>query len=420
MDKHNKAVIVGGVRSPFLKAFGDFTRMDTITLGRSVVSALLERYALDKNEVDSICWGGVILPSQTVNVGREIVLDLGMPAAESSTVTRACTSGLRAIVDAVCQVERGEAEVVIAGGSDSTSNAEVTLPPTFVHKAAPVVLSGRSGPLDYLELLKRLDGRDLMPRRPAIKERTTGELMGESAEKMGVRNAISRQAMDRFAVQSHQRAAAAWESGRFDDEVVPITTVDGRVVRRDNIVRGETSLDKMAKLKPAFKRDGGGVTAACLVMNAEKAKALGYKPLAAFRGWSFDAVDPSEQMLMGPAISMPKALMRAGMTYKDIDVVDIHEAFAAQVLSVLRMLGSEDFVRHNLGRWGIEKAVAAIDPQTINLHGGSIAIGHPFGATGARMVITMANELANNGKATAWLGICGAGGVSAGAVMEAV
>ena len=201
-------------------------------------------------------------------------------------------------------------------------------------------------------------------------------------------------------------------------------------MRRDNIVRGETSLDKMAKLKPVFTR-GGQLTAgnsspltdgaaACLVMNAEKAKALGYKPLAAFRGWSFDAVDPSEQMLMGPAISMPKALMRAGMTYKDIDVVDIHEAFAAQVLSVLRMLGSEDFVRHNLGRWGIEKAVAAIDPQTINLHGGSIAIGHPFGATGARMVITMANELANNGKATAWLGICGAGGVSAGAVMEAV
>ncbi len=428
-ESKRRAVIVGGVRTPFVKSFSDFMRIDTIGLGVAAVRGLLEQTDINRDEIDSVVWSGVVLPGNSVNIGREIVLDMDLPATlETTTVTRACTSSLKAICLAAAAIERGEADIMIAGGSDSVSNAEVTMPSSLVHKAAPVVLSPKSKPMDYLRLLTKLNPRqDLIPRQPAIKERSTGELMGESAEKMGVRNAITREAQDAFAVQSHLRAAAAVASGRFDNEIIPVDAPGGKRVFADGLVRGDANVAKLAKLRSAFAK-GGNLTAgnsspltdgaaASLLMSEEKARSLGIQPLAAFRGWSFDAVDPADQMLMGPALSMPRAVARAGMTLKDIDVVDIHEAFAAQVLSVLRMLGSDSFAKAHLG---MEKAFGEIDPESINLHGGSIAIGHPFAATGARMVTTMANELKVSGKSTALLGICGAGGVSAGAVLEAV
>ncbi|MBF0227763.1 MAG: acetyl-CoA C-acyltransferase [Desulfobacterales bacterium] len=428
-DKNIRAVIVGGVRTPFLRAFTDFTKMDSISLGVAAVKGLLEKYPIRWKEIDNVIWSGVILPSATANIGREIVLDSGLPPnIESTTITRVCTSGLYAITLAVAAIERGEADIVIAGGSDSTSNAEVKMPQTFVHKAAPVVMSSKATVKDYFRLIASLDiKKDLIPTRPSIRERTTGELMGESAEKMAKRNNISREEQDMFAVQSHKRAAKAIETGRFSSEVIPVNTPDGKLIYTDNIVRGDTTIEKLSKLKPAFAKDGtltagnsssltdGG--AAVLIMNEEKAKALGLKPLAAFRSWAYDAVDPKDQLLIGPAISMPTALKRAGMTLKDIDVIDIHEAFAAQVLSVLKMLANDRFAQVNCG---LEKAIGTINPESINLHGGSISLGHPFAATGARMVITMANELSLSGKSSALLGICGAGGVSAGAILEAV
>jgi acetyl-CoA acyltransferase len=201
----------------------------------------------------------------------------------------------------------------------------------------------------------------------------------------------------------------------------------GKRVFADGIIRGDASVEKLAKLKPAFSKDGtltaGNSSpltdgaAVSLLMSEEKARTLGFEPLAAFRSWSFDAVDPTYQMLMGPALSMPRAAAKAGMKLKDFDLIDIHEAFAAQVLSVLKMLASDKFAEANLGK---SSAFGEIDPKNINIHGGSIAIGHPFAATGARMVTTIARELKLTGKATALLGICGAGGVSAGAVLEAV
>ncbi|MCP4680620.1 MAG: acetyl-CoA C-acyltransferase [Deltaproteobacteria bacterium] len=428
-ESKRRAVIVGGVRTPFLKSFSDFTRIDTIGLGVAAVRGLLEQTEINHDEIDSVVWSGVVLPGNSVNIGREIVLDVGLPPTlETTTVTRACTSSLKAICLAAAEIERGEADVIIAGGSDSISNAEVTLPPSLVHKAAPVVLSPKSKPMDYLRMMMKLNPRkDLIPRQPAVKERSTGELMGESAEKMGVRNAITREAQDAFAVQSHLRAAAAVSSGRFDNEIIPVDAPGGKRVFADGLIRGDANVAKLAKLRAAFAK-GGNLTAgnsspltdgaaASLLMSEEKARSLGIEPLAAFKGWSFDAVDPADQMLMGPALSMPRAAARAGMTLKDIDIVDIHEAFAAQVLSVLRMLASDAFAKAHLR---MDKAFGEIDPESINPHGGSIAIGHPFGATGARMVTTMANELKATGKSTALLGICGAGGVSAGAVLEAV
>ena len=424
-----RAVVIAGARTPFVRAFDVFTQMDSIDLGVAAVRGLLNQTQIPYSEIDSIIWGGVILPSAAPNVGREIALDLGLPhSVEAMTVTRACASGLQAVTLAAAAIERGEADVVIAGGSDSTSNAELKLPQSFVHKAAPVIMSGKSGPADYFRLLTQISPmKDLVPKQPKIAERSTGQVMGEAAEEMAARNDVSRSSQDEFAVRSHHRAAKAISSGRFDDEVIPVTTPKGKTVYSDGIVRGSTSIDKLAKLRPVFAKDGtltaGNSStltdgaASVLVMTEAKAKALGYEPLAALRSWGYVGVDPGDQLLMGPALAMPLALERAGMRLENADIVDMHEAFAAQVLSVLKMLGSDSFAQRRLG---MEKAVGEVDPDRLNVHGGSIALGHPFGATGARMITTMANELKQSGKETALLGICAAGGLGAGAVLEAV
>ena len=424
-----RAVIIGGVRTPFLRSFGGLIKMDAIALGAAAVRALLERYPVKWRDIDGLYWGGVVLPGASVNVGREIVLDLGLPPTmEAMTATRACTTSLLTNTLAAAAIERGEAEVMIAGGGDSVSNAEVKMPQSLVHKAAPVVMSKKSTPLDYLRLLGSLSlKKDLLPAQPAVRERSTGELMGESAEKMARLNGISREAQDAFALQSHQRAAEAVANGRFTGEIAPVDVPGGKRIFNDNIVRGDVTLEKLARLRPAFAAKGtltagnsSALTdgaAATILMNEEYARANGFTPLARFRSWAFDAVDPRDQLLLGPAFSMPRAVERAGMKMKDLDLVDIHEAFAAQVLSVLKMLGSREFGRQRLG---LKDAFGTIDPGEINVHGGSIALGHPFSATGARMVNTMANELKLSGRESALLGICGAGGVSAGAVLEAV
>jgi acetyl-CoA acyltransferase len=426
--KGRRAVVVGGVRTPFAKAFTDLTELDTIALGAAAVSALLKQLELPVGEIDAIVWGGVILPPLTVNVGREIALELKLPPqVEGMTVTRACASGLQAITSAASAIERGDADVIIAGGSDSTSNAPIAFPPKVVHKLGPLVLGGKGTPADYLGALAQLMPlSDILPRVPKIAERTTGEVMGEAAERMATRNEIARAAQDELAARSHHRAAQATASGRFAREITKLQTPKGWV-HTDNLVRADTSVEKLARLRPAFAPDGtitagnaspltdGG--AATLLMSEDKARALGLTPLAALRSWSYVAVDPADQLLIGPALCMPEALDRAGMQLSDIDFVDVHEAFAAQVLSVLKALASDAFARERLGR---DRAVGEIDPDKLNVHGGSIAIGHPFAATGARMVNTMCNELALSGKSTALLGICAAGGLGAAAVLERV
>lgn len=423
-----RAVVVAGARTPFVRAFTDFTRMDSIALADAAVAGLLERTGVAKDAVQAIVWGGVILPSAAPNIAREIALDLGFDAGcEGHTVTRACASGLQAVTTAAAAIERGEYDVMIAGGSDSTSNAEIKLPQHVVHAAAPLAL-GKASAKDYLAAVRQLAPfTDILPARPKIAERTTGEVMGESAEKMAGIHGVGRAEQDEFAVRSHQRAAAAIASGRFDDEVVPVTTPDGRTVSRDGLVRGDTSVEKLARLKPVFAADGtvtaGNASpltdgaAAVLLMSEEKARELGLTPLAAFRSWSYVSVDPADQVLIGPAISMPRALDKAGLTLDEVDLVDIHEAFAAQTLSVLAALASDEWAKTRLDR---DSAVGVVDPAKVNVHGGSVSLGHPFGATGARMVTTMANELARTGANTALLGICAAGGIGASAVLERV
>jgi acetyl-CoA acyltransferase len=426
--KGRRAVVVGGVRTPFVKAFAEYMKLDTIALGAVAMRGLLERHPIPRREIDGVVWGGVILPSVWPNIGREIALEVGLdPGIEAFTVTRACASSLQAVTSAAAMIERGDADVVIAGGSDSTSNAEVKLPQKLVHAAAPLMF-GKRTPGDILGALGQLmPPGDLLPRAPRIAERTTGQLMGESAEIMARRNEISRVEQDEFALRSHQRAAAAIGSGRLEGELVPVATGGDAWVHTDTIVRGDTSLEKLAKLRPAFARNGTGTVtagnaspltdgaAAVLMMSEDKAAALGVTALARVTAWSYVGVDPADQLLIGPALAMPRVLGQMGRELADIDLVDMHEAFAAQVLSVLKLLGSDSFARERLGRTG---AVGVVDPARLNVHGGSLAFGHPFGATGARMVTTMANELHTTGKATALLGICAQGGLGAAALLE--
>ena len=252
-----RAVIVSGARTPFVRAFTDYTRMDSIALADAAVRGLLERTGLPGGQVQAIVWGGVILPSAAPNIAREIALDLKLdPGCEGYTVTRACASGLQAVTAAAAAIERGEYDIMIAGGSDSTSNAEVKLPQKLVHAGAPLAL-GKPKPMDYLSALRQLAPfTDLLPARPKIAERTTGEVMGESAEKMARIHGIGRDEQDEFAVRSHRRAAAAIESGRFDDEVLRVRTPDGVDIDRDGLVRADTSVERLAKLAPVFATDG--------------------------------------------------------------------------------------------------------------------------------------------------------------------
>ncbi|MEX1365770.1 MAG: thiolase family protein, partial [Nannocystaceae bacterium] len=311
-DTKRRAVVIEGVRSPFVKAFSELLAMDTIALGDATVRALLERTEVPRDEIDGIVWGGVILPGLAPNVAREIVLDLRLPArVEGHTVTRACASGLQAITSAVSAIERGDADVMIAGGSDSTSNAELKLPQKVVHALAPLAF-GKATPMDMLGVLGQLMPiTELLPKMPKIAERTTGQVMGEAAEDMARRNEISRQAQDEFAVRSHHRAAAAITSGRLRKEVAPIRTPDGRTVTADTLVRADTSVEALGRLRPVFAKDGtltaGNSSpltdgaAAVLLMSEDKARALGFTPKAAFRSWSYVGVDPADQLLMGPA-----------------------------------------------------------------------------------------------------------------------
>lgn len=418
----SRAFVCGGARIPFVRAFCEYTELDTIALGAAAARGAMEQTGLRGEHIDAIVWGGVILPPTAPNVGRELALELGLPACiPAHTVTRACASGLQAITDAVAAVERGEAEVVLAGGSDSTSNAALTMPESLIRKVGPVVMGKRAGAGDWLRLASRLSiQRDLVPKQPRVAERSTGQLMGEAAEDMARRHGVSREAQDRFAAESHRRAAAAWASGRLWREVVPLAGVS-----QDTMVRSDTDPEKLARLRPVFAKDGtltaGNSSpltdgaAAVVIASEAAARRLGLQPLAFFRSWSYVGVDPADQLLIGPALAMPKALARAGLTLDAMDRVDIHEAFSAVVLCIRAALASDAFAKERLG---LERAVGEIPDEKLNALGGAVALGHPFGATGARMVLSMAHEVQGGGRAL--IGVCAAGGLGAGAVIEGV
>lgn len=424
-----RAAIVAGWRTPFLKAGSDFARLDVLDLARSVTVELLLRSGLDANEVDHVIYGNVTRAVHYSNLARELVLAAGLPKhTPADTVTLACASACQAITDATNLIERGYADVVIAGGVEVLSNVPISLSPPLARTLVSASQARSLGARLQTLVRPKLSLADLVPQAPSITETSTGLSMGQSAELMAKVNGISRADQDAWALGSHRKAAAAWADGRLTDEVASVYVVNdgGRAVERDNHIRPDTSLEKLAALRPVFDRGYGTVTAgnsspltdgaaSVLLMSVEKARALGLVPRALVRSYAYAAVDPAGQLLIGPAYAIPKALQRAGIDLKEIDLVEMHEAFAAQVLSTLQKLESREFAATELG---LAAPVGPIDPNTINSRGGSIALGHPFGATGARCVLTLANEMDRQSAHFGLVSVCAAGGVGAAIVLE--
>jgi acetyl-CoA acyltransferase len=419
-----RVAIVDGCRTPFAKAGTAFREISAVELGKVSVRELISRANLDVNEIDHVVYGTVIQSVQEPNIAREVTLGSGIPATVPSfTVGRACASSNQAITSAAEQIALGMADVVIAGGAESLTDVPILFSDEM--RDALVAASKARSLGDRLKAFAGVRPRHLAPITPAIAEPTTGLTMGQSAEKMAQENGISREEQDRWALRSHQLAWAATEDGRLTREIAPVY-VDGVPVTRDNGIRGDTSLEKLAQLKPAFDRQYGTVTAgnaspltdgasAVLLMSEEKARALGYEPLGYIRGYAYAALAPADQLLQGPVFAVPVALERAGVKMADIDLMDMHEAFAAQVLSNMQWMQSKKIAEERLG---LSEPIGLPDEDRINVMGGSIAIGHPFGATGGRITVTLLNELRRRDKALGLITVCAAGAMGFAMVVE--
>jgi acetyl-CoA acyltransferase len=422
-----RVAIVDGCRTPFIKSGTDFQGMDVIDLASIAAAELVARLAVDPNEIDLSVFGVVVPALHAPNLGREVVFRTSLPMRiPGVTVNLACASSTRAITFGAGAILTGEADVILAGGAESLSN----VPIQFSRKAAKTFMElSRVKTLPQkLGTLGKLRPADLAPVAPAIAEYTTGLSMGESAEKMAKENDISRQAQDEIALLSHQRSAAATEDGRLTAQIAPAFPPPGydKAVTRDNGIRADSSLEALAKLKPVFDKRYGSLTAgnsspltdggsAVILMSEEKAKALGYTPLGYIRSYAFTALNPGDQLLQGPAYAAPAALDAAGVKLADMDLVEMHEAFAAQILSNMKAFASKKFAERELGR---DEPVGVVDFERFNVTGGSIAIGHPFGATGARVVTQLLYELRRRGQNLGLLTICAAGGVGFAMVVE--
>lgn len=421
-----RVAVVAGCRSPFSKAGTDLKDVSAVDLARHTVVDLVHRAGLRGAEVDEVYFGQVVASPLVPNIAREVSLLPQFPASiPAASVNRACASSNSAIVLGHDQIRLGHADVVIAGGAENLSDVPIMHSKRF--SEIVVGLSKAKTVNDRLKLLSGFRPKDLVPVSPAIAEPSTGESMGESAEKMAKLNGISRQAQDEFAVRSHRLAHAGTEDGRLTAEIAPLF-IDGRAepITRDNGVRNDTSLEQVATLKPVFDRRYGTVTAAnsspltdgaaaVVLMADETASALGYEPLAFIRSYAVAALDPGDQLLMGPAYAVPKALDRAGITWRDLGLVEMHEAFAAQVLSNIQALGSKQWAAEELGR---ADAIGDVDWERLNVMGGSIALGHPFGATGARITLTLANEMKRRDAQFGLISVCAQGGMGFAMVLE--
>jgi acetyl-CoA acyltransferase len=428
MSNLRRACIIAGLRTPFARSGTVFKDVTAVQLARRVTQELLERTALDGREVSEVAFGQVIASVLAPNVAREVSLLPQLPRTiPAFSVNRACASAGQAISYAADQIGLGNADVVLAGGTESLSDIPILHSKRFSQILVDASKAKTLG--QRLALFAKVRPRDLIPVSPAIAEPSTGESMGQSAEKMAKENGISREAQDKLAMMSHHRAAQATASGRLAEEIAPWFGGKGmdQVVTTDNLIRGDTSLEALAKLKPVFDRRYGSVTAGnsspltdgaavVLMMEEQKARSLGYRPLASVRSYAVAAVDPGWQLLMGPAYAVPMALDRAGITWKELGLVEIHEAFAAQVLSNTEAWASKAWAE-KLGR---SAPVGEVDWERTNVHGGSIAIGHPFGATGARVATTLVNEMVKRDVQFGLISICAQGGMGFAMVLERI
>ena len=429
MESNGKRVaIVSGLRTPFAKQWSAYREVSALDLANIVVSEMLQRIDLDPSEIQQVIYGQVVPSVEAPNIAREIVLATGMPKSiDAYSVSRACATSYQSTVNVAEAIMAGTIDTGVAGGADSASNVPITVSKRLAEALMAATKARSLG--ERMQAFAGLRPRDLAPVPPAIQEYSTGLSMGDSAEKMAKENHIGREAQDEFAHRSHSLAAKAWDEGKFDDEVMEVFVPNrfNQAIRQDNLIRKDTPLEKYAKLKPAFDRKHGTVTAgnsspltdgasALLLMREDKAKAAGFDVLGFIRSYAFAALDPAGQLLMGPSYATPIALDRAGVSVSDLDLIDMHEAFAAQILSNTQAFESDEWSQKHLGR---SARIGDIDWDKFNVTGGSLSIGHPFAATGARQITQTLRELKRRGGNLALCTACAAGGLGAAMVLEA-
>ncbi|EMI5491105.1 acetyl-CoA C-acyltransferase FadI [Providencia stuartii] len=421
-----RIAIVSGLRLPFAKQATAYQGVAAVDLGKAVVAELLNRSGIEKALIEQLVFGQVVQMPAAPNIAREIVLGTGMSVStDAYSVSRACATSFQAMANIAESMMAGHISVGIAGGADSSS----VLPIGVSKKLAATLLSlSKAKSLGQkLSLIAKLRLKDLLPVAPAVAEYSTGLRMGDTAEQMAKSYHISREQQDELAHRSHLLAAKAWESGVLEQEVMTAYMPPFKqAFTQDNNIRTNSVLSSYAKLKPAFDRKHGSVTAAnstpltdgaaaVLMMTESRAKALGYTPLGYIRSFAFSAIDVWQDMLLGPSYATPIALKRAGLTLQDLTLIDMHEAFAAQTLANLKLFSSRQFAQEKLG---LTKEIGEVDMDKFNVLGGSIAYGHPFAATGARMVTQTLHELRRRGGGFGLTTACAAGGLGAAMILE--
>ncbi|MGM3175250.1 acetyl-CoA C-acyltransferase FadI [Dickeya lacustris] len=421
-----RVAIIAGLRTPFVRQATAFHGVPALELGTVVVNELLIRSGIAPEQVEQLVFGQVIQMPEAPNIAREIVLASNLSAhTDAYSVSRACATSFQAVANVAQSILTGAIHTGIAGGADSASVLPVgvskALARTLLDISKVKTLHGR------LALLARLRPKDLLPVAPSVAEYSTGLRMGDCAEQMAKRYGISRESQDAFAHRSHQLAAQAWDEGALRDEVMTTWVPPYQhAISEDNTFRRDSDLARYSRLKPSFDRRYGSVTpgnsspltdgaAAILLMNESRATALGLTPLGYLRSYAFCAIDVHQDMLAGPAYATPLALDRAGIGLGDLTLIDMHEAFAAQTLANVQLFSSSQFARDVLQR---RAPLGEVDMGRFNVRGGSIAYGHPFAATGARMITQTLHELRRRGGGLGLVTACAAGGLGAAMVLE--
>jgi acetyl-CoA acetyltransferase family protein len=421
-----RVVVIDGCRTPFLRSGTDYMDLMSYQLGQFAIRGLLGKTGIDPKEVGYVVMGTVISNVKTGNVARESAITAGIPiTSPCHTVTMACISANQAIVSAMHIIQNGDTDVVIAGGTDSASDAPILFNKKMRKKL--FMAQKLKKPAELLKFALTLRPADFKPEAPAIAEYLTNKTMGLDCDILAARYGVTRKEQDEFAVRSHQLAAKADAEGLLAHEITAVETPPKfkRVVK-DNGFRADTTMEKISKLKPAFVKEGGTITAAnasfltdgaacVLLMTEEKAKELGLKPKAYLHSYAFSGCDLNEELLLGPTYAISKVLDKQKMNLSDFDVYEFHEAFAGQILANLKCLASDEFAKQKLGR---DKAVGTVSMEKFNLWGGSLSLGHPFGATGARLVTTAANRLIKENGKYALLAACAAGAQGHAMILE--
>ncbi|MBP7583000.1 MAG: acetyl-CoA C-acyltransferase [Spirochaetes bacterium] len=426
----NRVAVIDGSRTPFLRSGTAYIDMMGWELGRHAVKGLMAKTGVSGKDIDHVVFGSVCTDVATTNIAREILLGAGLPdTIPAHTCTVACISANMAATSAVDMILSGQAESVIAGGVETFSDPDIKISKKYRRFILDLTMFKRpKGLMGKLRLLKGMKFTDFIaPERPSINEYAVQHTMGDNADRIAKRLGITRAEQDQYAELSHQRALAAWKSGALKKEVVPVVPPgSAKAVDRDNGPRESATVEKLSKIKPAFDRRYGTVTAgnasfltdgasAVLLMSEKKAKSLGLKPLAYIKTYAYTGQDLWTELLLGPAFSIPVALAKAKLKFSDIGVFEIHEAFGAQMVANIKCLGSEKFAKERLG---LSRKIGDLDINKLNIYGGSLSLGHPFGATGGRLITTCANRLKESGEKYGIVAGCAGGAIGNTIILE--